>query len=184
MWLSNLTNDLGKVICCFIPQGDFFLISWNLREKSRRYWLEKCDGQTDAQADIHGMFIELFATAKNIKTKWLKLILWLQESYIITCLLGCVSINWSPGINFPLHGMFVPGKHTAMATTLTQGGFSKMADILQMTFSSALSWICSLAVWYKTKFGSQNFGYQLWCLFCNTCNVLKNMFNVGLIIMW
>ena len=22
-----------------------------------------------------------------------------------------------------------------------------------------------LAVWYKTKFGSQNFGYQLWCLF-------------------
>ena len=21
------------------------------------------------------------------------------------------------------------------------------------------------AVWYKTKFGSQNFGYQFWCLF-------------------
>ena len=39
-------------------------------------------------------------------------------------------------------------------------------------------------VWYKTKFGSQNFGYQLWCLFCNISNVSKNMFNVGLIIMW
>ena len=39
-------------------------------------------------------------------------------------------------------------------------------------------------VWYKTKFGSQNFGYQLWCLFCNICNVFKNMFNVELIIMW
>ena len=22
-----------------------------------------------------------------------------------------------------------------------------------------------LSVWYKTKFGSQNFGYQIWCLF-------------------
>ena len=40
------------------------------------------------------------------------------------------------------------------------------------------------AVWYKTKFGSQNFGYQIWWLFCNTCNVLKNMFNMSLIIMW
>ena len=41
-----------------------------------------------------------------------------------------------------------------------------------------------LAVWYKTKFGSQNCAYQLWCLFCNICNVFKNMFNVPLIIMW
>ena len=41
-----------------------------------------------------------------------------------------------------------------------------------------------LAVWYKTKFGSQNFGYQIWWLFCNTCNVFKNMFNMSLIIMW
>ena len=39
-------------------------------------------------------------------------------------------------------------------------------------------------VWYKTKFGSQNFGYQIWWLFCNTCNVFKNMFNMSLIIMW
>ena len=23
-------------------------------------------------------------------------------------------------------------------------------------------------VWYKTKFGSQNFSYQIWCLFCYT----------------
>ena len=37
------------------------------------------------------------------------------------------------------------------------------------------------AVWYKTEFGSQNFGYQL---FCNMSNVFENMFNVGLIIMW
>ena len=40
------------------------------------------------------------------------------------------------------------------------------------------------SVWYKTKFGCRNFGYQLWCLFCNISNVFKNMFNVGLIIMW
>ena len=39
-------------------------------------------------------------------------------------------------------------------------------------------------IWYKTKFGSQNFGCQLWRLFCNICNVFKKMFNVGLIIMW
>ena len=26
-------------------------------------------------------------------------------------------------------------------------------------------------VWYKTKFGSQNFGYQHWGLFANLCNV-------------
>ena len=39
-------------------------------------------------------------------------------------------------------------------------------------------------VWYKTKFGSQNFGYQLGCLFCNISNVLKNMFSVGLITVW
>ena len=45
-----------------------------------------------------------------------------------------------------------------------------------------LAWHWS-TVWYKTKFGSQNFGYQLWCLFCNICNVFKNMFNVPLIIM-
>ena len=44
--------------------------------------------------------------------------------------------------------------------------------------------LCASSVRYKTKFGSQNFGYQLWCLFCNISNVLKNMFNVGLIIMW
>ena len=37
-----------------------------------------------------------------------------------------------------------------------------------------------LSVWYKTKFGSQNFGYQLWCLICNICEVFKNMFNMGL----
>ena len=29
----------------------------------------------------------------------------------------------------------------------------------------------NLPVWYKTKFGSQNFGYQLWCLFCNISNL-------------
>ena len=29
-----------------------------------------------------------------------------------------------------------------------------------------------------------NFGYQLWCLFCNICNVFKNMFSVPLVIMW
>ena len=40
------------------------------------------------------------------------------------------------------------------------------------------------SVWYKTKFGSQNFGYQLWCLFCNECNVFIDLFNVPLIIMW
>ena len=39
-------------------------------------------------------------------------------------------------------------------------------------------------VGHKTKFGSQNFGYQLWCLYCNIFNVFKTMFNVGLIIMW
>ena len=43
-------------------------------------------------------------------------------------------------------------------------------------------WLRS-TVWYKTKFGSQNFGYQCWCLFLNICNVFKNMFNVGLMIM-
>ena len=26
-------------------------------------------------------------------------------------------------------------------------------------------WSITSTVWYKTKFGSQNFGYQLWCLF-------------------
>ena len=41
-----------------------------------------------------------------------------------------------------------------------------------------------VAIWYKTKFGSQNFGYQIRCLFCNACNVFKNMFNISLIIMW
>ena len=30
----------------------------------------------------------------------------------------------------------------------------------------------------------QNIGYQIWWLFCNTCNVFKNMFNMSLIIMW
>ena len=44
--------------------------------------------------------------------------------------------------------------------------------------------VMPLSVWYKTKFGSQNFGYQLWCLFGNICNVFKNMFNVPLMIMW
>ena len=41
-----------------------------------------------------------------------------------------------------------------------------------------------LLVWYKTKFGSQNFGYQLWCLFGDICNVFKNMLNLGLIIIF
>ena len=40
------------------------------------------------------------------------------------------------------------------------------------------------SVWLKTKVGSQKFIYQLWCLFCNICNVLKNMFIMSLIIMW
>ena len=40
------------------------------------------------------------------------------------------------------------------------------------------------AVWYKTKFGSQNFGYQIWCLFCYIYNVLKNMFNMSQMMMW
>ena len=31
----------------------------------------------------------------------------------------------------------------------------------------------NLSVWYKTKCGSQNFGYQLWCLFCNISNASK-----------
>ena len=42
-------------------------------------------------------------------------------------------------------------------------------------------WKPLYTVWYKTKLGSQNFGYQLWCIFCNICNVFKNMFNVELI---
>ena len=37
---------------------------------------------------------------------------------------------------------------------------------------------------YKTKFGSQNFGYQIWSIFCNTQNVFKNMFNMSLMVMW
>ena len=41
-----------------------------------------------------------------------------------------------------------------------------------------------LTVLYKTKFGSQNFGYQRWCLFYNICNVFKYIFNVPLIIIW
>ena len=42
-----------------------------------------------------------------------------------------------------------------------------------------------LAVWYKTKFGSQNIGYQLWFLFCNILNIFINIFNVGQkMIMW
>ena len=44
-------------------------------------------------------------------------------------------------------------------------------------------WLMIWAVWYKTKFGSQNFGCQPCCLFCNISNVFKNMFCVGLI-MW
>ena len=49
--------------------------------------------------------------------------------------------------------------------------------------SSCFGWV-KYTVWYKTKVGSQNFGYQLWCLFCNICNVFKSMFNVPLIITW
>ena len=49
--------------------------------------------------------------------------------------------------------------------------------------------VVNSSVWYKTKFSSQMFGYQLWCLFCNTMynyiyNVFNNMFNVGLMVMW
>ena len=54
-------------------------------------------------------------------------------------------------------------------------------------FTKLLFWVIFSAtwtVWYKTKFGSQNFGYQLWYLFCNINDVFKNMFNVGLIMMW
>ena len=29
------------------------------------------------------------------------------------------------------------------------------------------------SVWYKTKFGSQNFSYQIWCLFCYIYNVFE-----------
>ena len=39
-------------------------------------------------------------------------------------------------------------------------------------------------VWYKTRFGSQIFGYQIWCLFCYIYNVFENMFNMSLMIMW
>ena len=42
----------------------------------------------------------------------------------------------------------------------------------------------TLAVWYKTKFGSQNFGYQIWCLLCYIYNVFKNMFHMSLMIIW
>ena len=45
-----------------------------------------------------------------------------------------------------------------------------------------VSMISIYTVWYKTNFGSQKFGYQFWCILCNSCNVFKNMFNVGLII--
>ena len=47
----------------------------------------------------------------------------------------------------------------------------------QSTWGAMLLW----TVWYKTKFVSQNFGYQIWCLFHNTCtcNVFKNMFNIS-----
>ena len=34
----------------------------------------------------------------------------------------------------------------------------------------------------KPRFGSQNFGYQFWCLLCNICNVFKNVFNVDFIV--
>ena len=34
-----------------------------------------------------------------------------------------------------------------------------------------------LAVWYKTKSGSQNFGYQIWCLFCYNMNLMKKCDN-------
>ena len=75
---------------------------------------------------------------------------------------------------------------------LTHLPLDKMASILKTTFSIAFSWMKMFefllkfhwTVWYKTKFGSQNFGYQLWCLFCNICIFFKNMFNVPLIIMW
>ena len=41
----------------------------------------------------------------------------------------------------------------------------------------------TVSVWNKNKVGSQNFGHQNWCLICNTCNVFKIMFDMGLI-MW
>ena len=44
--------------------------------------------------------------------------------------------------------------------------------------------LANSTVWYKTKFGCQNFGYQIWCLFCYIYNVFKNMFNMSLMIMW
>ena len=53
--------------------------------------------------------------------------------------------------------------------------FIHFHSIIEMSFNCLIS---QSSVWYKTKFGSQNFSYQLWCLFCNMCNVFKNMFNV------
>ena len=70
-----------------------------------------------------------------------------------------------------------------MATILSKGRLVHLNYMMLHSFILTLGNNQS-AVWYKTKFGSQNFGYQLWCLFCNISNVLKNMFNVGLILMW
>ena len=43
-----------------------------------------------------------------------------------------------------------------------------------------------LSVWYKTKFGSQILATDLGAFFVIQCicNIIRNMFSVGLIIMW
>ena len=96
---------------------------------------------------------------------------------------GCLKIKILsfPGMGIPVTKIRQSYNHLIFITWIPVP--DKTAFILKQDPEISIPSVL-LSVWYKTKFGSQNFGYQLWCLFCNRCNVFKNMINVGLIIMW
>ena len=52
-----------------------------------------------------------------------------------------------------------------------------ISHTFQLLKSSAFPIRLFSPVWYKTKVGSQNFGYQLWYLFCNTAQCCNNAVN-------
>ena len=92
------------------------------------------------------------------------------------------------GLNFMAHSSQPLLPASLLSETGNLVGHCGGKDVLSTYSRNACnviwSWCFIVQSGSKTKFGSQNFGYQLWCLFCNISNVLKNMFNVGLIIMW
>ena len=73
-------------------------------------------------------------------------------------------------------------KALAMQDYFLKGGFQQPEPLSVKKWNIEFFIKTNSAVWYKTKFGSQILATNFWCLLCNICNVFKNVFNVGLMI--